>query len=102
MNIEGLIIGLCAFVIIGVFHPIVVKGEYHFSKRIWPWFLVAGMVFLLLSIFVENTIGAAILGVVGFSCLWSILELKEQDERVKKGWFPRKPGREENNKQDED
>jgi len=25
------------------------------------------------------------------SCLWSILELFEQEERVKKGWFPKNP-----------
>ena len=34
-----------------------------------------------------------VLGVVGCSCLWSILEIFEQKERVEKGWFPKNPKR---------
>ena len=30
-------------------------------------------------------------GVFGFSCLWSIIELFKQHERVEKGWFPANP-----------
>ena len=33
---------------------------------------------------------SAALGVAGMSCLWSILELKEQEKRVARGWFPKK------------
>ncbi len=46
MNWESIFIGLAAFVIIGVFHPIVIKGEYYFSKKIWPLFLIAGILFI--------------------------------------------------------
>ena len=49
--------------------------------------------FCAISVFVDNVIGAATLAVVGFSCLWSIGELKEQEERVRKGWFPANPKR---------
>lgn len=91
MNWYGVIIGLAAFLIIGVFHPIVIKGEYYFGKRIWPVFLVLGAVFLVSSILIENMIVAAIVGVIGFSCLWSIHEIIEQEERVNKGWFPKNP-----------
>lgn len=100
MNWTGVIIGVISFVTIGVFHPIVIKGEYYFSAKIWPIFLVAGIVFCGISLFVENIIGAATLAVVGFSCLWSIGELKEQEERVKKGWFPANPKKK--NKKDND
>lgn len=91
MNFDGIIIGLISFLIIGLFHPIVIKGEYYFSKRIWPIFLVVGIVFLSLSLYVDNSIFTASLGVIGFSCLWSIKEIFEQEERVKKGWYPKKP-----------
>ena len=93
MNLTGVIIGVISFVTIGVFHPIVIKGEYYFSAKIWPIFLVAGIVFCAVSVFIDNTIGSATLAVVGFSCLWSIGELKEQEERVRKGWFPENPKR---------
>ena len=90
MNWTGVIIGVISFVTIGVFHPIVIKGEYYFSAKIWPIFLVAGIVFCAVSVFIDNTIGSATLAVVGFSCLWSI---GEQEERVRKGWFPENPKR---------
>ena len=93
MNWQGIIIGAAAFLIIGIFHPIVVKGEYYFSKNIWPVFLVVGLIGVAATLFIENTLLAAIVGVFGFSCLWSIHEIFEQEERVKKGWFPANPKR---------
>ena len=42
---------------------------------------------------VSDDMLSPILGVVGCSCLWSILEIFEQKERVKKGWFPMNPKR---------
>ncbi|MBR6132510.1 MAG: DUF4491 family protein, partial [Bacteroidales bacterium] len=31
MNFTGLIIGAATFLCIGVFHPLVIKAEYHFG-----------------------------------------------------------------------
>ena len=92
-NLLGLIIGLCTFFIIGVFHPIVIKCEYYFGTRCWWWFLVLGLVCMTLSIFVGNLFASALLGVTAFSAFWSILEIFEQQKRVQKGWFPRNPRR---------
>lgn len=93
MNISGIIIGLACFIIIGVFHPIVIKCEYYFSARAWPVFLVTGIFALAASVMIENDIFSGIAGVFGFCSLWSIHELKKQEERVNKGWFPRNPKR---------
>jgi peptidoglycan/LPS O-acetylase OafA/YrhL len=93
MNFEGLGIGVVAFVIIGIFHPIVIKGEYYFTEKIWPLFLLGGLIALALSCFVRQTLLSSALGVLGCTCFWSILELKEQRKRVEKGWFPRNPKR---------
>lgn len=92
-NLLGLAIGLSTFLIIGLFHPIVIKGEYYFGTRCWWAFLVLGIIFIALSIIVQSVLWSALLGVAGFSCLWSILEIFEQQERVRKGWFPRNPRR---------
>lgn len=91
MNFQGIIIGITSFLIIGIFHPIVIKSEYFFGKKVWPVFLIAGLIFITLSLFVESLTFSAIIGVIGFSCLWSIHEIIEQEERVKKGWFPANP-----------
>lgn len=93
MNFFGIVIGLIAFFIIGIFHPIVIKTEYYFGKKVWPVFLVVGIFCLLISIFINDKIISAIIGVLGFSSIWSIHELIEQEERVNKGWFPKNPRR---------
>jgi len=93
MNFIGLIIAVVTFLVIGIFHPIVIKGEYYFGTKCWWWFLVIGILFVAASLYVENQIVSTILGVVGCSCLWSILEIFEQRDRVLKGWFPMNPKR---------
>jgi len=93
MNFIGVIIAVSTFLIIGIFHPIVIKSEYYFGVKCWWWFLLSGLTFLVASLFVENEILSPVLGVVGCSCLWSILEVFEQRKRVQKGWFPMNPKR---------
>lgn len=92
MNFTGIIVGLATFIIIGIFHPIVIKVEYYLGARCWWIFLLAGILFGALSLLVNHLIFSTILGVTAFSCFWSILELKQQRERVRKGWFPEGPG----------
>lgn len=90
---SGLIIAFCTFVIIGLFHPIVIKVEYYFGSRFWWVFLVVGIFFLIAAVLTQSIIISSLFGVVGASCLWSIGEILEQKERVKKGWFPMNPKR---------
>lgn len=93
MNFIGLIIAVITFLTIGIFHPIVIKAEYYFGTRCWWAFLLAGIAFICGSLFVGNQVASTILGVIGCSCLWSILEIFEQRQRVLKGWFPMNPKR---------
>lgn len=90
---EGALLGLCTFLIIGLFHPIVIKAEYYFGTRCWWVFLLFGILFTVAALLVEKLFWSALLGITGFSCLWSILEIFEQRERVRKGWFPKNPKR---------
>ena len=93
MNFTGLIIGVATFLCIGIFHPLVIKAEYHFGVRCWWVFLVLGLVCIVGSLLVASTILSTLLGVTAFSSLWSILELFKQSRRVEKGWFPKNPKR---------
>ncbi|MEQ2561896.1 DUF4491 family protein [Ventrimonas sp. CLA-AP-H27] len=88
MHLEGLFVGIFTFLVIGGFHGIVVKTEYYFSKRVWPLFLILGVSFLILSLWIKNIVVGSIIAVFGVTCLWSIKELFEQEKRVQKGWFP--------------
>ncbi len=96
-HLVGLAIGVGTFLTIGVFHPIVIKAEYHWGTRCWWVFLLAGLLCVAGSVAVEsysgNVLLSSLLAVVAFSCFWSILELFQQQERVHKGWFPRNPKR---------
>ena len=88
VNMEGVAVGIVALVMIGVFHPIVIKCEYYFSHKIWPLFLAAGIGFLLAALFTNGML-SMILGLAGVSCLWSIRELQEQARRVVRDGVPR-------------
>lgn len=93
LHFEGLLIGVCTFLIIGLFHPVVIKCEYYWGTRLWWVFLVLGLGGAAGALFVDNTFWSSLLGVFGFSSLWTIKELFEQKERVRKGWFPKNPKR---------
>lgn len=93
MNISGILVGGVTFLCIGVFHPIVIKAEYYFGKRCWPAFLAAGLLSLAASLWIADTTASILTAILGISCLWSIKELFDQEERVKKGWFPTNPKR---------
>ncbi len=94
-NLEfmGLVIGASTFLIIGLFHPIVIKVEYYFGTRPWWIFALIGIGAIVGSMLTVNLFWSSLLGVLGFTSLWTIKELFDQRKRVEKGWFPRNPKR---------
>lgn len=93
LHFTGIIIAVCTFLIIGLFHPIVIKVEYHYGTRPWWIFLVLGIASIVSALFISDIMLSATFGVLGASLLWSIGELFEQKKRVEKGWFPKNPKR---------
>ena len=89
----GLIIEAATFLIIGLFHPLVIKGEYYFGVKIWWVFLLLGLLGIAGSLLIANEVISILLGVFAFSSLWGIGEVFEQRKRVQKGWFPSNPKR---------
>ena len=87
INFDGLLIGIATFLIIGLFHPVVVKAEYYWGTKCWWIFLVLGIAGTVASLLVESDF------VFAFSSFWTIKEVFEQEERVLKGWFPKNPKR---------
>ena len=90
MYFTGLIIGVATFLIIGLFHPLVIKGEYYFGVRCWWVFALMGVVAVAASLMVEDVLWSTLLAVWGASSFWSIGELFEKRKRVEKGWFPKR------------
>ena len=92
-HLYGIVVGLVTFLIIGLFHPLVIKGEYYFGKKIRLAFVISGVFGIAGCIIVDDLFLSTVLGVTAFSCFWSVKEVNEQEERVRKGWFPRNPHR---------
>jgi hypothetical protein len=93
IHMNGLLIGIITFLIIGLFHPLVIKAEYYWGTGCWWIFLLTGIAGTAVSLFIENIFVSAICGVFAFSSFWAIKEIFEQKERVLKGWFPANPKR---------
>lgn len=92
-NLTGVAIGILTFLIIGLFHPLVIKGEYYFGVRCWWVFLIMGLAGIAVSVAVADIFWSTLSAVWGASSLWAIGELFEQRKRVRKGWFPENPKR---------
>ncbi|WP_460276113.1 DUF4491 family protein [Clostridium sp. CTA-1] len=91
MNWYGIAIGIGSFFIIGILHPVVIKVEYYFGKKVCPAFLLLGIDCNVVSLTVGHIVISVMLAVLGFPLFWSIGELRQQKERVKKGWFRKNP-----------
>ena len=89
-NLTGIVVGLGTFLIIGLFHPLVIKGEYYFGVRCWWVFLLIGIAGIVGSVLIHNVVLSVLCGVVAFSSFWAIGELFTQRKRVEKGWFPKR------------
>ena len=89
-NLTGIVIGLMTFLMIGIFHPLVIKGEYYFGVKCWWVFLLMGAGGVIATLLLSNVIVSSVCGVFAFSSFWSIGELFQQRKRVEKGWFPKR------------
>ncbi|MCK9563017.1 MAG: DUF4491 family protein [Bacteroidales bacterium] len=93
LNISGVLIGAYCFVNILLARWICIVGEYHFSKRLWIAFLLFGIGTVSLSLFIPSFIISSLFSITGFTYLWGVHEVIEQENRVAKGWYPKKPKR---------
>lgn len=89
-NLTGIVIGLGTFLIIGLFHPLVIKGEYYLGVKCWWGFLLLGIIALVPTLLCHNIIISSLSGVTAFSSFWGIGEIFDQRKRVEKGWFPKR------------
>lgn len=90
MNYLGIITGILALIIIGIWHPIVIKGEYYLGKKKCTYiFALTGILCIITSLLIENQYLNIIIAFFGCSSFWGIIEVHQQEKRVQKGWFPK-------------
>ena len=83
-HLSGLVIGICTFLIIGIFHPIVVKAEYYWGTKCWWIFLLLGIGGAIASLCTDNILVASLLGVfVIMNCIKPCVSLERPIHSVK-------------------
>ena len=92
-HLGGLVIGISTFLIIGLFHPVVIKAEYYWGTRCCWSFLILRIMGIAGSLLINDLLVSSLLGVFSFSSFWTIKEVFDQRKRVLKGWFPMNPKR---------
>jgi hypothetical protein len=90
LNYNGILVGAGTILSIWITRWACIKGEYYFTKKFWMVFLAVGVIGITFALFVESVVLSAVLSIFGFSNLWGIGEVFEQEKRVAKGWFPKK------------
>jgi hypothetical protein len=98
LNFDGLAVGASLILIMWIGRMACIKGEYYFSKKLWIMFLAIGIFSLAVALFIEPVVFSAVLSIFGFTFLWGIHEIIEQEERVNKGWFPKRKKRQDDGK----
>ena len=88
MNLFGFSVGLVALFVIGLGFVWVIRGERYLGYLWWPYFMGAGIVLIIVSVFIHNNWGSALSGLVGGSLVWGSTELKVQAVRAELGWYP--------------
>jgi len=91
LNLDGLIAGSATWLIIWATRFACIKGEYYFRRKFRYVFLAFGIGGVIAGLLSDHLVVSAILSIFGFANLWGIHEVVEQEERVAKGWYPRKP-----------
>jgi len=66
-HLTGIIIGAITFLIIGLFHPLVIKVEYYLGTKYWWIFLLLGICGIIAALLIQNVIVSASFGVFAFS-----------------------------------
>jgi hypothetical protein len=88
MNAFGFFLGLITLTVIGLGFVWVIRGERYLGYLWWPYFMGAGLLLVILSLFITDDWGSALAGISGGSLVWGSTEFKEQAIRAELGWFP--------------
>lgn len=92
LNTDAVVFGLLSLLMMGSYYPVVIKGEYYFSRKIWPIFLATGLAALALSTRMEG-LSCWLTAFFGAVNIWAVVEIREQAERVQQGRYPKNPKR---------
>jgi hypothetical protein len=92
VNPAGVVLGMAALAIIGLGFVWVIRAERDLGWAWWPWFMSAGIVIIVVSIFVPGRWPSALLGIFGASVVWGSTEFRGQAVRASLGWYPSKAG----------
>ncbi len=88
MNYFGLFMGIVTLFIIGLGFPLVIHGERILGFLWWPYMMGAGILLVVISLWIQIDWLSVLVGVLGATFVWGSTELKEQAVRAEIGWYP--------------
>ncbi len=93
MNLQpaGVVLGVTAFVSIWLGHVTVRALEYRMAWLPGPLFLLAGITVEIGALLVRVPLASGVLGIVGMTLIWDVIEFKRQEKRVARGHAPANP-----------
>ncbi len=80
--------GIATVFIIGLGFPLVIHGERIFGFLWWPYMMGAGILLVVISLWIRIDWLSVLVGVLGATFVWGSTELKEQAVRAEIGWYP--------------
>ncbi len=81
MNFDGILIGICAVFLIWFGHFWVVRLFQWKGTKLWVLPLLLGIIFIVVSLFVEETMISAIASIAAITFFWGIKELFEYGDK---------------------
>ncbi len=87
MNPFGILIGISAFLLIGIGFPWVIYLERYGGYQWAPVVCGIGILLLISSLFMPDEMTSSLVGIFGGTLIWGAGELKEQSLRCQLGWF---------------
>ena len=87
MNLFGVLMGVSAFLLIGIGFTWVIYLERYGGQAWAPAVFILGILVIFASMLIENMYFAGLLGIFGGTIIWGAGELKEQAQRCQLGWF---------------
>jgi len=90
MYFDGIIIGLIAFIMIGLFHPLVIYGEYHFGVKICTLFFCFGIISCIILIIIENKIISATIAIIDFIVFGVYMNCSNRKKELKMAGFQKR------------
>ncbi len=89
----GVILAATVFITVAIGHEFVRKFNYLYGTKPGKYVYFVGVGLFFWTLFIENQLLSAIIGVTAITIIWDGYEFYKQEDRIRKGEAPENPNR---------